>query len=156
MASQANSRTARNASPLVVYHDPPGETIDWLRLLPAVVVCVIVHSILFALLFIIHSPVMGAPPTEEANSTNSESTVQSDPQKAPENSDPLTITEVDPAAILPIMDVQYNVNRIENVSVPGVVNPNEPVGIEGAPKDKPPVNLPLPPGFGGGTGGALE
>jgi hypothetical protein len=47
------------------------------------------------------------------------------------------------------------VDRIEEVSVPGPVNPTEAVGIVGAPEG-PPMTLPPPPGFGGGSGGGLD
>jgi hypothetical protein len=64
--------------------------------------------------------------------------------------------DVDPAATDPDVDINYNNDRIENVSVPGLVNPNEPVGILDGDKTAPPTNLPAPPGFGGpGQGGAL-
>jgi len=48
----------------------------------------------------------------------------------------------------------YNVDRIEEVSVPGKVDPPAAVGIDKAP-EAPPMNIPPPPGSGGGTGGAL-
>src|SRR5262249_51160489 len=53
--------------------------------------------------------------------------------------------------------LNYNVSRIENVSVPGLVNPNEAVGIKDAPEAAP-TNVPPPPGFGDnkGQGSALE
>jgi hypothetical protein len=50
--------------------------------------------------------------------------------------------------------LNYNVDRIENVSVPGKVDPTASVGIEGAPPG-PPSNVPPPPGSGGGTGKAI-
>jgi hypothetical protein len=52
------------------------------------------------------------------------------------------------------LTTQYNVDRIEEVSVPGKVDASAPVGIENAPSDAAPTNLPPPPGSGGGTGGA--
>src|SRR5581483_11133442 len=54
----------------------------------------------------------------------------------------------------PTKETNYNVDRIEDVSVPGIVRPDEPVGITGAPAG-PPQTLPPPPGFGGGQGGGL-
>lgn len=48
----------------------------------------------------------------------------------------------------------YNVDRIEEVSVPGKVDPTAAVGIVNAPEAAP-MNIPPPPGAGGGTGGAL-
>jgi hypothetical protein len=43
----------------------------------------------------------------------------------------------------------------EDVVVPGVVDPTQSVGIPDAPTDAPRSNVPLPPGSGGGLGGAL-
>jgi hypothetical protein len=43
----------------------------------------------------------------------------------------------------------------EDVVVPGVVDPTQSVGIPDAPADAPRTNVPLPPGSGGGLGGAL-
>src|SRR5205807_6110266 len=54
----------------------------------------------------------------------------------------------------PTKETNYNNDRIETVSVPGIVRPEEPVGIAGAPEG-PPQTVPPPPGFGGGQGGAI-
>src|SRR5262249_35736877 len=54
----------------------------------------------------------------------------------------------------PTKETNYNVDRIENISVPGIVRPDEPVGITGAPEG-PPQTVPPPPGFGGGQGGGI-
>ena len=48
----------------------------------------------------------------------------------------------------------YNLDRIENVSVPGQVDPTAAPGIQDAPEAAP-MNVPPPAGFGGGTGGAV-
>ncbi|OAI45667.1 hypothetical protein AYO44_12585 [Planctomycetaceae bacterium SCGC AG-212-F19] len=50
----------------------------------------------------------------------------------------------------------YNVDRIEETSVPGPVNPNERTGIMNVPP-APPTTIPPPPGFGGqqGQGGGI-
>ena len=50
--------------------------------------------------------------------------------------------------------LNYNLDRIENVSVPGQVDPTAAVGIVSAP-DVAPMNVPAPAGFGGGTGAAI-
>jgi hypothetical protein len=52
----------------------------------------------------------------------------------------------------------YNLNLDrtgEDVVVPGVVDPTQSVGVPDAPADAPRSNVPLPPGSGGGLGGAL-
>jgi hypothetical protein len=48
----------------------------------------------------------------------------------------------------------YNVDRIEEVSVPGRVDPTAAVGIVNAPEAAP-MNVPAPPGSGNGTGAGL-
>jgi hypothetical protein len=50
------------------------------------------------------------------------------------------------------LPLAYNVDRIEEVSVPGKVDPTAAVGIVNAPEAAP-MNVPPPPGSGGGTGG---
>jgi hypothetical protein len=59
---------------------------------------------------------------------------------------------LDPGELL-----NYNVPRIEDISVPGPVNPAEAVGMKDMPESIP-VNVPPPPGIGtpGGSGGGLE
>jgi hypothetical protein len=49
--------------------------------------------------------------------------------------------------------LNYNVDRIEEVSVPGPVDVTQATGVQGAP-EAPPSNVPPPPGSGGGSGGA--
>jgi hypothetical protein len=52
------------------------------------------------------------------------------------------------------VQLNYNVDRIEDVSVPGAVDPTQAVGIPGASDEAPKSNVPLPPGTGGGLGAA--
>jgi hypothetical protein len=55
----------------------------------------------------------------------------------------------------PDLPTNYNIDRIEEVSVPGQM-PNEAVGIQNAPEG-PPQTVPPPPGFGGtGQGGGID
>jgi hypothetical protein len=51
--------------------------------------------------------------------------------------------------------LNYNLDRIEDISVPGIVDPTAPPGIQDAPT-APPQNVPPPPGAGGGTGAATK
>ena len=53
--------------------------------------------------------------------------------------------------------LNYNINRIEDVAVPGPALPNDPVGLKDAPAALP-VDIPPPPGLGGsmGQGGGLD
>jgi hypothetical protein len=70
-----------------------------------------------------------------------------EPQKEPD----LTNTDM---GIDDTLQLNYHVERIEDVSVPGQVDPTAPVGIVGAPDDAVRTNVPPPPGAGGGTGAA--
>ena len=54
----------------------------------------------------------------------------------------------------PTLQLNYNVDRIEDVSVPGPVDPTAAVGIPGAPEAMR-QNVPAPPGTGGGTGAGV-
>src|SRR6516225_1719697 len=47
--------------------------------------------------------------------------------------------------------LDYKNDHIDQVSVPGPSLPDEPVGMKNAPESEP-MNVPPPPGFGGGTG----
>src|SRR5215472_14650699 len=60
----------------------------------------------------------------------------------------LTNTDIGEDTSVPLA---YNVDRIEEVSVPGKVDPTAAVGIENA-TEAAPTNIPPPPGAGGGTG----
>src|SRR5262249_47985828 len=64
----------------------------------------------------------------------------------------LTVTEVGLDSLTPL---NFDVNRIEDVSVTGPVDPTAPVGLHNAPEVMA-KNLPPLPGFGGGTGLALK
>ena len=55
----------------------------------------------------------------------------------------------------PEVPTSYDVSRIQDVSVPGPVDPNAAVGGAGAPEG-PPVTLPPPPDSGRGQGGSPE
>ncbi len=63
----------------------------------------------------------------------------------------LTNTDLGDDSALPLA---YNVERIDEVAVPGKVDPTAPVGIANAPESAP-MNIPPPPGSGGGTGAAI-
>jgi hypothetical protein len=83
------------------------------------------------------------------------SEVQPDVQESTEVADQtkeydLTNTDVGTDDQVPLA---YNVERIDEVSVPGQVDPTAAVGIVNAPEAAP-MNVPPPPGAGGGTGGA--
>ncbi|MBI2803541.1 MAG: DUF4349 domain-containing protein [Planctomycetes bacterium] len=52
-------------------------------------------------------------------------------------------------------DIQYGVNRIEDVSVPGALKPSEALGFQGGDKQAPPVNGPMQQGLGLAGGGGF-
>jgi hypothetical protein len=52
------------------------------------------------------------------------------------------------------MELGYNNDRIEDVAVPGMVDPTQSAGVQGAPEDAARSSVPLPPGTGSGLGGA--
>src|SRR5438128_2361716 len=130
--SNADNTKVKRASAPVLIHDP-SETlkpvgVSMLLLLPAAVVSAVVHVGLIAALFLLPAPSGANPPPLE--DTKNEVFVQGDaPPPPPEAKDPLLITEVDPAGADPDIKINYNNDRKEEVSVPGVVNPDEPVGI---------------------------
>jgi hypothetical protein len=55
----------------------------------------------------------------------------------------------------PSKQTNYNIDRIETVSVPGPLRPEEPVGIAGAPNAAPQTVSP-PPGIGAGAGAGID
>jgi hypothetical protein len=68
---------------------------------------------------------------------------------------------VDPTSTVvgndPLYTVNYNVERDnEPVSVPGEVDPTQPLGVPGADPAAPIVNVPGPPGTGNGSGGSPD
>jgi hypothetical protein len=84
-----------------------------------------------------------ATEVEVAQSTTEIEDTQKDPD--------LTNTDLGMDDSLPLA---YNVDRIEEVSVPGKVDPTAAVGVVNAPESAP-MNVPPPPGSGGGTGAAI-
>jgi hypothetical protein len=72
-------------------------------------------------------------------------------EEAPKELD-LTVTDIGLDASTPL---NFDVNRIEDVSVTGPVDPTAPVGLHEAPEAAA-KNVPPLPGFGGGTGLAIK
>jgi hypothetical protein len=146
-----NSKPARPA--LVVRREDEKRGGEFLRLIPAVFISIMFNGGLLAALFFISSPgeavSLEAPPTDV--------TVQQESPDTEKVTDPLVTTDIDPAAQAPNQDINYNVERKAEVSVPGQVNPLESVGIQDGDKSAPPTNLPAPGGLGNiGQGGAID
>lgn len=118
------------------------------RLLPAWIISGLVHVVLLSLFLIATVPNTGASVGMETAVIQTQ-VDKDEPEKANlENED----AGLDPGELL-----NYNVNRIEDVSVPGIVNPNEAVGIKDAPEGAA-MNVAPPPGIGGnqGQGGGID
>ncbi|MCC6421601.1 MAG: terpene cyclase/mutase family protein [Gemmataceae bacterium] len=160
MATQVNARPQRTAAPALI-REPNvqvgGSSVSLLMLIPAALASALINGGLIFGLYLLNAPASAAPPSVaqlEDIVKGTETVVQADPPPEPESTDPLVITDVDPAAAEPDVNINFNVNRKEEVSIPGVVNPDEPVGILNASKDNPPTSLPAPFGLGSGQGGA--
>jgi hypothetical protein len=114
------------------------------------------HGLLFLILFFLIAAPISAVPTEITAGQEKEAVVEPEKQADPVTNDPLTAQDIDPAALDPNVDINFDSDRLASVTAPGIVNVNEPVGIEGASLSAPPMNLPAPGGFGIGQGGAIE
>jgi hypothetical protein len=123
---------------------PPSANGVWALI--AGVVSVAAHAVLFLLLLNIG---MASGDTGAAD----DSPIQAEVGEPPKDELDLTNTDVGNNTDLP---TQYDVGRIEDVSVPGPVDPAAAPGIGNAPESAPATTLPPPPGFGGGTGAALK
>jgi hypothetical protein len=126
----------------------PGQDGDpdrWRRLLPAWIISFVIHICLVILFLILNFRLNAEAiiPEDQVIETSVDTEVK------PPN------LENDEIGMDPDLPTNYNVPRIEDVSVPGAVNPNEAVGLMNAP-DAPPQTLPPPPGFGGGQGGGAD
>ena len=83
------------------------------------------------------------------------------PVQAAKLDEPTKVEESEPEPDLTVTDIgndievptQYNVDRKDEMSVPGPEDPSQSVGIPNSPETVA-SNVPPPPGFGGGTGAA--
>jgi hypothetical protein len=119
-----------------------------LKIIPVWVGSAVIHGALlvlayFLFLLISRDNAAQADPGEVVTETIVEEPVKED----------LDLTNTD-IGIDDKVQTNYFVDRIEDVSVPGPVDPTAPVGIVNAPEDAVRSNVPLPPGTGGGTGAA--
>jgi hypothetical protein len=119
--------------------------INWLRVLPIWALSFVVHIVmLVAFTFI----TFGSATAEEAGKTKVVQTTEVEEQQKDAD---LTNTDI---GVDDTQQTNFNVDRIEEVSVPGPVDPTASVGIVNAPPDAAPQTVPAPPGSGGGTGAA--
>ncbi len=123
----------------------------WMRILPIWIASAVVNLAVVGLaagLFSFLGRVQAGAPEELDQQVQ---TTQVEEQ--PKDDFDLTQTDIGTESETP-----YNLNLDrtgEDVVVPGVVDPTQSVGIPDAPADAPRSNVPLPPGSGGGLGGAL-
>jgi hypothetical protein len=142
MSTQPSAAAAKAKVPVI--RVAPGQanfSSSWLRVIPAWIISVVINSMiigLFLLTMFLGSSRAGGPGMDV--SANVETTVEDPAEKAD-----LTNPDI---GIDPTVPLNYDVDRIEEVSVPGPVNPDQAVGIPGAPPDAPMTNIPAPPGFG--------
>jgi hypothetical protein len=154
MATHANSKPARNSAQVVVHRNHNNGPSDFPRLLLASLISAAFNTCLLGLLLLLPHAGSAAPALE---ATPTDVTVQEESKEDQKNTDPLVTTDIDPAAQAPQQDINYDLDRKADISVPGMVNPIESVGIADADKNAAPTNLPLPFGTGGfGQGGAME
>ncbi len=145
---QENSKPSRSGTPVVVAHFPSIEEDPnrWRRLIPAWIISGATHLILMGLFLILNIRLNADTVSMEQQII--ETAVESETK--PPN------LENDEIGMNPDLLTNYNIDRQEDISVPGPVNPNEAVGILNAPEG-PPQTIPPPPGFGGvGQGGGVD
>jgi hypothetical protein len=120
---------------------------DWHRLLPAFITSMAVHCALGILFLCLHGPASG----ETANMEQAvvDTKVEDEKQYNLENPD---------IGNDPDLRTNYDMPRIEDISVPGPVNPSEEVGILNADPNAVKETVPPPPGLGDnrGQGGGVD
>jgi hypothetical protein len=145
---------AKKGAPVIQVHELDGTDYqqNMRRLGPASLMSVLFHCVLLGLFYLLAPKGIQAVETERKDDGAVATETQEDIRK-----DPLLTTDIDPSMTEPDVDINYNVDRKADISVPGTVNPNESVGILNGEKDVAPTNLPAPSGFGNkGQGGALD
>jgi hypothetical protein len=118
-------------------------TADLRRLVPAWIISGVVHVVLLSLFLLVTV-------SQGQGSINTELSVIESKVDDDVKEKNLVNDEIGNDPDLP---TNYNIDRIEEVSVPGPVMPNEAVGMQNAPEG-PPQTIPPPPGFGGSAGQA--
>lgn len=124
------------------------DALDFRKLLPAWIISGVIHIVLLSLFLLVY---VGSGSGSESFMENT--VIET---KVDEHADVRDANlENDDIGDDPDHPTNYNVNRIEDLSVPGPVNPNESIGMRDAPEG-PAMTLPPPPGYGGGLGGGLD
>jgi hypothetical protein len=116
---------------------------NWVWAGAASIISIGVHA---GLIFLIMNVNLGYGGEPKDNSLADKATEVDDKDREKEVD--LTSDEV---GLDPEKPIQYDVDLIKDVSVPGAVSPTDPIGVHNAP-DGPPKTVSAPPGVGQGTG----
>jgi hypothetical protein len=144
---ETSAKSESNSRLVILLPSGSANTRQWLRLLPACLISLFVNALVMVAFFTVHVTGAAMPSTETA-------TIESEV----EANTKLPNLENDEIGLDANIETNYNVNRIEEVSVPGPANPAEQVGIHNA-MEAPPMTLPPPPGISAnipGTGGGVD
>src|SRR5262245_335780 len=127
----------------LISENPAG---DLRHQMPAWIISVVVHTVMLLLFLVIG---FGSARGEVAKE---QAIIQTNVEEAEKEYNLQNEDEgLDPSKML-----AYNLDRIENVSVPGPEDLTQPVGIKNGDPEALPTNIPPPPGFGSGQGGATD
>jgi hypothetical protein len=148
-----NSKPKGSQAVIVINDGGPNELGRLIiRMVPAAFISVFLHGVLLGL-FALFSP--GNPARADTESVGDQNLQAEAPVE--ERKENFLTTDIDEAATEPDTDINFAVERIAPVSVPGTVLPDEAVGIRDGDKSAPPTSLPAPGGLGSsGQGGAFE
>lgn len=142
-----NGRLRVVVAPVLIDHSD----FSWMKVLPIWIASAVVNLAivgLAAVLFSLLGKVQAGSP-EDLDQQIQTTQVEEQPKEDFDLTNPDIGTE---------SETPYNLNverTGEDIVVPGVVDPTQSVGVPDAPSDAPRSNVPLPPGSGGGLGGAL-
>ncbi|OAI39748.1 hypothetical protein AYO40_05505 [Planctomycetaceae bacterium SCGC AG-212-D15] len=141
------AKVAASAKPVVVFHGAASEEEGRVpRVLMAVFFSFLLNGVVIGALFVGGTFLKLFDMAASASETTNE-VVEADIEK----DQPAPNLENDEIGLDPTVQTNYNVDRIEEVSVPGPVNKDEQVGIPGG-TDPTPSTIPPPPGVGGNVG----
>ncbi len=154
--STSNNSKPRQAPVIVLKEEPNTFRRYMILMMPSLFGSVVFHAILVAAF--IGYVMMQTEPPAVAKQVQQEEPITADPPPE-ERKETFNVTDVDPSPDPQEKDtnINYAVDRIADVSVPGMVIPDQAVGIMDGDKTAPPVSLPAPGGFGSeGQGGAIQ
>jgi hypothetical protein len=147
-AAPVDPKPVKEVAPAVLIRRPmisENAAGDFIHQLPAWIISVVGHTVMIALFLLIGFGSSRADAPREA--TVIQTNVEEEKEYNLQNED----EGLDPSKML-----AYNLERIENVSVPGPEDLTQPVGIKGGDPEAAVTSIPPPPGFGAGQGGAND